>query len=230
MIAAAVTKEYGVLATDSASYSTEDGRINFENQKLSAWNGKYLVAFLGTALYFSRIDPKKFSLPMDELSLYLQEHFKLMRPDVENLMKESITDADEQKAHFCLYVLGVHGKCPTIAQFNSFQDFAPKYLWARDGETVKFTTLLYGDDSIQGKAQIFKDATKYMEGLAQKKIGDLTPGLVGEILTRGIYKKADLEEKIGLKKKYAGGIVCAGVVKADGSVSTLSNVEVVNGR
>jgi hypothetical protein len=243
-IAAAVTKDSGVLACDSANYNTETGEMSFETPKLSIWNGKYLATFVGTNTYFSRIDEKKFLLPMDQLSLYLQGYLKEMKPDVENLMKESISDPDENKPYFCLYVMGLHGKRPTLAQFNSFLDFAPKYLWNDGSQPVKFATLLYGDDSVPGKAQIFKDSTKFMEAEAEKyrlKPGtgnsdvnvyqhqSLTPGLLAEILTRGIYKKADLEETIGTKKKYAGGSVSAGVVHSDGRIYSLSGMEVISG-
>lgn len=166
---------------------------------------------------------------MDQLSLYLQGYLKEMRPDVEALMKESIPDPDENRPHFCLYVLGLHGKRPTLAQFNSFLDFAPKYLWSDGYEQPKFSTLLYGDDSVPGKAQIFKEATKFMEEEAKKRTGQMTPGLLGEILTRGIYRKADLEETIGTKKKYAGGVINAAVVKSDGTIYSLSGMEVING-
>jgi hypothetical protein len=229
MLVGAITKEFGVIACDSAMYDTEKGETSFEARKLSFWKDRYWVSFVGSSLYFSGIDVEKFALPLDQLSLYLQQHLRTARPDVENLMKEGIADPDEARPYFCMYVLGLHGKRPTIAQFNSFQEFAPKYLWAKDGETIKFTTLLYGDDSIPGKAQIFKDATAYMEELTKKNVRELTPGLVGEILTRGIYHKADLEEGIGLKKKYAGGIVNAGVCKSDGTNFALSGVEILNG-
>lgn len=229
MISGAITKEFGVLACDSASYSTETGETSFETPKLSMWMGKYLATFLGSLNYFSRIDEKKFLLPMDQLSLYLQGYLREMKPDVENIMKESITDPDEQKPHFCLYVMGLHGKRPTLAQFNSFSDFAPRYLWNDGSKPVKFSTLLYGDDSVPGKAQIFKDATAYMEELTKKNVRELTPGLVGEILTRGIYRKADLEETIGTKKKYAGGCVSVAGIKSDGAVFALTGVEVISG-
>jgi hypothetical protein len=232
MIAAGLSKDFGVLASDSAMYSTDDGSMTFESGKLSCWQGKYLISFIGTRLYFSRIDPSKFGLPLNGLSLYLQGYLRGMKPDIGNMMKELIEDPDENKPNFCLYVLGLHGKKPTLAQFNSFVDFKPRFLWT-EGEGVQFSTILYGDDSKPEKAELFKETTKFMEELAKgwkenKVSGEktsFTPGLIGEILARGIYKKADLEMKIGLKKKYAGGIVNAAGFDSEGRIIQLSGIE-----
>jgi len=225
MIAAALTSEYGVLAADSASYSPEDKKIGYETGKLSLIRNRYLMAFIGTNLYFTRMDWRRFDLPLKNVSLYLQGYLKEIRPDVESSLKETIEDKDEQNPHFCLYVLGMHNHYPTLVQLNSFKDFAPRYLWSDDG--LKFSTLLYGDDNPK-KGEVFKESTKYMTELA-KRYGNHTPGLVGEILTRGIYKKADLEMKIGDKRKYAGGIVNAAFMSKAGQIQQLSGLEVIYG-
>ena len=223
MIAAGVTKDFGVLASDSASYVSDEGEMSFESPKLVSI-GKYLLTFIGTPLYFSRIDRSRFGVKLNELSLYLQDYLKGIRRDVDDLLKQSITDPDENQPNFCLYVLGVHGNYPTLAQFNSFNDFKPKYLWSDNG--LKFSSVLYGDDSKPEKQAMFKETTKFMEEEA-KRIGTVTPGVVGEILTRGIYKKADLEMNIGTKKKYAGGMVNAAVIRNDGTLAPLSGIEIV---
>ena len=46
------------------------------------------------------------------------------------------------------------------------------------------------------------------------------------VLTRGIYKKADLEEKIGEKRKYAGGAVAVGLV-GPGGIAALNGIAMV---
>ena len=227
MIATGITKDFGVMASDSASYVADAGKIAFETPKLSIIGNKYILSFLGTPLYFSRLDVSKFTLPMNALSLYVQEYLRSMKKDVENILDQTVQDTDEKEPNFCLYVLGMHGKRPMLAQFNSFLDFAPRYLWSDNG--LKFSSVLYGDDSNKEKQAMFKESHDYMVKSAGK-IPEVTPGLVGEILTRGIYHKADLEEKIGTKKKYAGGIVNAAGIMKDGKIFSLSGVEVVNGR
>jgi len=225
MIAAGLNKDYGVLAADSASYSPEDGKIEYESGKLSLIRNRYLMAFVGTNLYFTRMDWKRFDLPLKNLSLYLQGYLREIKTDVENSLKESIKDEQDSKPNFCLYVLGLHNQYPTLVQLNSFKDFAPRYLWSDNG--MKFSTMLYGNDNPE-KGEIFKQSTQYMNELS-KGYESHTPGLVAEILTRGIYKKADLEMKIGDKRKYAGGVVNAAFISKTGSIQMLSGLEVVNG-
>lgn len=240
MIAACVTKDFGVLAADSAQYIADVGDISFEVGKV-AKIGKYLVTFIGTPLYFVNLDKAKFSLPLDQLSFYLSTFFKSERPGIEEAMKEGIKDEEENSPHLCVYVMGLYAKRPTLAQFNSFLDFKPKYIWTDDSD-LKFATIIYGDDSNPDKQSMFKESSKFMEDLAKKwfdkpevesphKFATLvvSPGLVAEILARGIYKKADLEMEIGYKKKYAGGMVHAAAVKRDGLIYSLSTVEVLNG-
>lgn len=223
MIAAAVCKEFGVMACDSAMYVADKGDISFEASKL-AKIGKYLFTFIGSALYFVNMDRKKFDLPMDQLSFYLQSYLRAARPEVDEAMKSEIQDPDENNPHLCMYVMGVHAKRPTLAQFNSFLDFKPKYAWSDNG--LKYSSIIYGDDSKPEKQEMFKESTRFMENLSTQWAAN-SPGIVGEILTRGIYKKADLEMEIGTKKKYAGGVVQAAVVKNDGLIYALSTVGVV---
>lgn len=226
MIACGINKDFGVLAADSAQYLTDKGEISFEVTKVVKI-GKYLMTFIGTSLYFVNMDRSKFNLPLDQLSHYLSTFFRSEKPNVEETMKEHIQDEDENKPHLCVYVMGLHAKRPTLAQFNSFLDFRPKYLWS-DNE-LKFSTILYGDDSKPEKQAMFKESSIYMEEIIKTFDCEPSPGLVGEALTRGIYKKADLEMKIGLKKKYAGGMVQAAVIKKDGLIYSLTTVEVLNG-
>jgi len=140
-------------------------------------------------------------------------------------MAEHIADEDEAKPHLCVLLMGMHKGFPTLAQFNSFLDFKPRYLYSEAGP--KFSTILYGDDSKPEKAAIFKEATSYME-MRAARFEELTPGLMGEILTRGIYQKADAEMKIGTKKKYAGGMVNAAAVTPAGTYP-LSGFQAVGG-
>jgi hypothetical protein len=227
MIACGLTKEYGVLAADSSSYEPETKRIGYESPKLSMFPaGRCMATYLGSPLYFSRIDLARFEAPFAAAALYLEGYFREMREDVEGILKETIEDEDERKAHMCCYLLGVHAGRPTLAQINSFQDFKPRFLWADDG--VKFATLFYGDESVPGKKDVFRKSSEYMKTLASHH-GEMTPGLIGEILTRGIYRKADLEEAIGDKRKYAGGVVNVGVVKRTGEIYPLSGAEVIYG-
>ncbi|MFI5206084.1 MAG: hypothetical protein ACHQVK_04020 [Candidatus Paceibacterales bacterium] len=141
---------------------------------------------------------------------------------VEKILKAEIADPDENKGHFCLFVLGVHNKLPTMVQFNSFLNFKPKYLYSNGG--IKFSSIFYGDDNPE-KKKLFTEAKDYMEKKAHKyeKRGmELTPGLVGEILTRGIYHKADAEMAMGDNKKYAGGVVNAAAIFSSGQMIPLS--------
>ncbi len=210
MIAAGVTKDFGVLACDSAQYDTGLGQTSFETPKLLII-GNGALSFIGTHLYFANLDKSKLMQPFDAACLYLKEYLLGQRPIVEAAMKEGITDPDEQNPSFCLFYLGYHGGHPTVAQFNSYRDFVPVYLWSSD--SLKFSTVLYGDDS--DKARLFKESKEYME-LKAKQLEPTTPGVVAEILTRGIYRKADEEMKIGLKKKYAGGVVNAAMIDKAG--------------
>ena len=225
MISAAVNKDFGVLAADSATYTPENKEIKYETGKLSLVRNRYLMAFVGTNLYFPRMDWKQFDQPLKHLSIYLQGYLREIRPDVGAALKQDIKDEDDSEPHFCLYILGVHNQHPTLVQLNSFKDFAPRYLWSDNG--LKFSTMLYGDNN-PGKQKIFKESTKHMVDLSNQ-YETHTPGLVGEILTRGIYKKADLETEIGDKRKYAGGIVNAAYMSKTGLIQQLSGLEVIYG-
>jgi hypothetical protein len=226
MLAGGVTKVFGVLATDSAMYDTQAGKTTFEFPKLFISKRRgYVMSFIGSGLYFNESHPEWFGLPFDELCKKMAEYLFEKRPSVAKEMEETIPDPDENKPHLCVMVMGMHKGYATVAQFNSFLDFQPKYLWTKD--EPKFSTIIYGDDSKPEKAAIFKEATEYME-LKSLRYKEITPGIMGEILTRGIYRKADEEMKIGLKKKYAGGIVNAAVVTPAGSYS-LSGFQVIGG-
>lgn len=211
MIAAGVTKDFGVLACDSADYDLETLGITFETAKLGIVStGQAAMTYVGTPLYFSSLDKDKLRQTFEGACLYLKTYLQFMKPHVQESLKEITDDVDHQQPNLCVFFMGLHKGFPTVAQFNSFLDFAPRYLWSDNG--LKFSTVLFGDDSKPEKNEIFKQSTKFMEDEA-KFYETVTPGIVGEILTRGIYKKADLEMTIGTKQKYAGGVV--NVAKVD---------------
>lgn len=236
MIASVVTPQFGLLASDSAMYDTKQSRMSFQSMKLF-FTKNYLITFIGTPLYFAKIDRTKLEGDMPSVCLYLEDYLKEMRPKVDKAMKSEIADPDENKPNFCLFLLGVTKKLPTLAQFNSYLSFKPKFLFSED--KPKFATIFYGDDNPE-KKKLFTETTAYMEKKLHKwtkKFGSkpegndftvntdpLTPGVLGEILTRGIYKKADLEQEMGHKLKYAGGVVnVAGMDKA-GAIFALSGL------
>jgi len=214
MIAAALMPEYGIMAADSAMYRNDV--MEFQTQKLMRIGDKYLVTVVGASLYLRRINPHIFMDKIDTVTRYLEEHFLHIQPSV----REDLKDSD-LKPHFCLYLMGIDHSVPTLIEFNSFQDFKPKIY--RATREIKFTTLFYGDDENKEKQEIFKNTTGYMEK-SIKEYKRVTPGLVGEILTRGIYHKADLEMKIGEKRKYAGGVVTVGMIDKTGKITGLSNL------
>lgn len=223
MLGSVVTKDFGLLGTDSAQYDMAQSKMSYQSKKLF-FTSKYLFSFIGTAAYFAKLDKSKLDQDMNGISLYLTDYLKEMKPKVEEQLRAEIKDEDENKPNFCLFVLGVHNKKPTLAQFNSFNDFKAKYLFSENGP--KFSTIMYGDDNPK-KKQIFQESTEYMEKKTHKAIKkgmEITPGFLGEIITRGIYKKADLEQEL-IGKKYAGGVVNVGGVLNDGSLFTLSAVQ-----
>lgn len=221
MISAVVTKDFGVIAADSAQYEATSGNMTFLTPKLSFINGKYLTTFVGDTAYFPNIDYKQFENDLASLSIYLQQYLSETRPLVQKALKELKVKPVDQKAHLCLFVMGVYNGKPTLVQLNSFHDFKPKYLYSENGP--KFASIYYGDD--EKKNQIFEDTKDYMEKKAKKWKDIFSPGIAGEILTRGIYKKADKETEL-FGKKYAGGPVSVASLWADGRSYGLSNVRV----
>jgi len=222
MVAATVTKDFGVLASDSAMFDTSNSKMSFIKLKLY-YTPLYLVSFIGTPVYFAQMDRSKFGADLPSLVVYMENYLKKIKPEVEKVLRSEIADEDENKPHFCLMILGIHKKLPTLVQFNSFLNFKPKYLYT-DKAQPKFSTIMYGDDNPQ-KKKMFLEATAYMEEKAKKfKDVDFSPGIAGEILTRGIYRKADIEMKLGPQKKYAGGIVNAGCIFKEGNMISLSGV------
>lgn len=221
MISGAVTKNYGLLAADSAQYDSRSGKMTFTAWKLF-FTQKCLLTFLGTPVYFANIDRTKFDMDFQSMCLYLKTYLKKQKPEVAKILSSEIKDDDENKPNFCLLVLGMHQGLPTLVQFNSFLDFEPRYLFTKKS-TPKFSTIFFGDDNPE-KKKLFKETTSYMEKRAAA-LEDPAIGLVGEIMVRGIYKKADMEEKIGPKKKYAGGIVNVGGILNTGKVFPLSIIQ-----
>lgn len=217
MIAAAVSKNFGVIAADSAWY--EAGKMSYEKGKLMFVRGKYLATYIGSPMFLAKIDWGRFTQDLGAVSIYLKEYLQKTKPEVEKTLKDL---QSEEEARICVFVLGVYNGKPTLAQFNSFHDFKPKYLFSDGGP--KFASIYYGDDT--KKNEIFKESTEYMQKRVfkmEKKGVDITPGLLGEVLTRGIYKKADLEQE-AYGKKYAGGVVSTAVMYANGQAFGLSNV------
>lgn len=219
MIGAIVTKEFGVIAADSASYELVGGKTQFVTPKLTFIKGKYLTTFVGDPAYFPYVDYTKFNNDLASLSIYLQQYLLEVRPKVEKALKE--LKVKEQTPHVCLFVMGIYNKKPTLVQLNSFHNFKPKYLFSDNGP--KFATIYYGDD--EKKNEIFSSTTRYMEKKAEKWKEGFGPGLAAEILTRGIYKKADMEQQL-YGKKYAGGAVSVASMLATGEAIGLSNVRV----
>lgn len=216
MVASAVTKEFGVLASDSSMYDTDRGEMSFESNRLLIIDGKKIASFIGTHLYLANIDRSKLSMPFSATCLYLKDFFKSQKAAVAGQMKAAIADEDENKPDFCFFLMGLHNSYPTLAQFNSFIEFEPRYIWSSSG--LKFASIIYGDDSKPEKAAMFKETNSFMEAEA-KRLDAKTPGIVAEVLSRGIYHKADEEMKIGTKRKYAGGPTNAAMLNKNGVVS-----------
>jgi hypothetical protein len=202
MIAAGVNREFGVIASDSARY--ENDETSFETPKLLYLGQNYIVTCLGNAEYLLNMDLSKFNDSFFGLIDYLMKY---------------LIEIKYGDGRFCLFIMGVYNGYPILCQFNSFNDFKPEVLYSEG--PLAFSNIYYGED--EDKNNIFQRSTKYMEKLS-KKYEKITPGIVGEILTRGIYHKADSEEKIS--KKYAGGAVSVALIFKDGRVIPLSNLSI----
>jgi hypothetical protein len=221
MVSAVITKDFGVMAADSALYEATTNAMSFVTPKLNFIEGKYLATYIGDSGYFPSLDYSKFKNDLASLSLYLQQYLLETRPKLEKTLKELKVKVEDQKANLCLFVMGVYNRKPTLVQLNSFHNFKPKYLFSENGP--KFATIYYGDD--EKKNAVFSSSTVYMEKKAQQWKDIFSPGIAGEILTRGIYKKADKEMEL-YGKKYAGGPVCVASLLATGESYGLSNVRV----
>lgn len=223
MIASVVTPQFGILATDSAMFDTAQSKMSFESMKLF-FSNRYLITFIGTPVYFAKLDRTKLNQDLPSLCLYMEDYLKKIRPEVEKTLRSEISDEDENKPNFCLFILGIAKKLPTLVQFNSELNFKPKYLYSSD--KPKFSTIFFGDDNPE-KKRMFVEATAYMEHRTHKQLKknvEMSPGILAETITRGIYKKADLEQEIGPKIKYAGGTVNLAGMWNTGLVFQLSGV------
>lgn len=219
MVGAAIHKNFSVIATDSA-LTTQD-KIGYNNPKLFFWGGKYLCTGMGIPAYISKLDFNKFKLEMDGLSMYLEDYFKGTREHV----VETLKNMGEEKVDpsLCFFVMGIWKKKPGVMVFNSYLDFKPKYFFP-SGDKVKFVPIFVPEED-KIKTKMFGDSLEYMETKLHKfmkKGAELTSGLLAEVLTRGIYKKADTEFEL-TGKKSTGGAVCAGAVYADGLVQGLTH-------
>lgn len=214
-IAGVVTKDFGVLASDSAHEIGED--VSFESPKLFYVGNKNLITYVGYKSYLSNVDFSKLNGDMASTSIYLSNYFR----SIKDTVKSTLSDLTGKniEPNLCVLLMGVHNGKPTLAQFNSYLDFKPKYLYSDNGP--KFSTIFYSEDN-PNKKKMFVDMTKFMEEMAEKK-KDVSPGILAEILTRGIYKKSDLEEELE-GKKYAGGAVSVAYMDSKGEAYPLSNV------
>ena len=221
IISGCVTKDFGVIASDSAMY--DNGKVSFNLPKMNFVNGN-LLTFIGMPLFFMNLDKFKIGSCFLASVIYLKDHFRSMEKQVGEILTKVNSNPDDQKPVLCAFLMGVHDKRPVLAQFNSFQGFEPTYLYSDNGP--KFSTIFYGDDK-PDKKKMFIDSTSFMEeklkDFSDKGI-EATPWVLGEILTRGIYSKADAEEKMEPRKKYAGGIVTVASIHSDGKAYCLSDV------
>lgn len=206
MISCVLTKDYGVIASDSASYSS-DGKMSYGTPKLFLFNEKHLVTYIGYADYLISADSDKFQYDLPALSVYLSD-----------LLKRVHSERSENK-RFCLFLLGTHNGTPVLLQLNSFNNFKPTFLEPSEGPV--FSSIFYGEDDEKKKS--FEEADKVIGSLLDKWKDRISPGILGEILTRGIYAKADLEEKL-TGDKYCGGVVSVAVMTKEGKSYSLSNV------
>lgn len=218
MMGGVVTKDFGVLASDSAR--NEGGNLSYEFPKVFFLGGRYLLTAIGATPYFSKIDFSRFKQDFASVSLYLEEYLREMQPKVKETLKKLQSDPDYQEANLCVFVLGIHNKKPTIMNLNSFKNFKPTYVVG--DERPKFVKIFHPE-----KEKIFTETHDFMEKKTHKYLKKgiiLSPGLLGEVLVRGIYKKADLELETPPHKKYSGGVPTVGVLWTEGQARSLSNV------
>lgn len=212
MISGVVTKDFGLLASDSSIFDTRQGVTSFQSLRLFYVPDNYVLAYQGSPSYFAKIDKSKFYMDVPTLSLYLEDYLKKIKPDIEKAEMKS-----EETSDFCLLVLGLHKKLPTIVQFNNCVNFKPKYLFSDSG--FKFSTVIYDDEK---KKKQYSEMVEYMDKKShkfEKKGIDFSPGIAAEVLIRGIYKAVDTEEK-----KISGGCVNVGGVLSTGILITLSGL------
>lgn len=198
MIVTAVTKDYGLLATDSALYDTAQSKMQYGYLKLF-YSSRFLLSYMGTPTYFSKLDRTKLDTDVPSLVLYMTDYLKGMKADVEKVT--------ENKSEFCMFALGIHKKLPTVVKFSSTLNFEPKYI--NGGHSLKFA---FGDGS----------SVEYLEKRVrklEKKGVEINPGTLAEILTRGLYNK--MEEQVD---KTIGGAVNIGCMLSTGLMIPLSSI------
>lgn len=188
MIAGALTKDIGVMASDSSIYDSSKGVTIFESPKLAITSGKTIISFVGSHLFFSNIDSGKFSMPFDSQCLYLADYLAKTKDAVTKLL-------NKEDSEFSLHIMGLHKGFPKVAKLNSKKNFEPVYQWSENG--LEF----YGGDK------------EYMDKKVKKVKRDLSPGILGEILTRGIYRSVEV-----------GGVVNVAYIGKDGNPIALSGV------
>lgn len=163
MISIGLTTKYGVIACDS-----KDSKEEYSVPRLyMSSKGNALFSYTGSHLYLNGLDLSKFSLPFNSVCLYLKEYFLKTLSSVAE-MEEDLPS--KEGTSFCLLVLGVHNKRPTAAKFSVENKFKPVYVWSE--KSIVFL-------SSGNKAETETISKKYTK---------LSPGIVGEILSKGIYK------------------------------------------
>lgn len=209
MISALVNKNFGVLASNSSHFDASTGETTYQSVKL--FNTPRLwITYMGSPLFLANIKREKLGMDLLSLIVYLETYLKNERPKVGKILKSEIENRDEARPFFCMFVMGLHRKLPTLVQFNSFLDFKPKYLYSEKG--TKFATVFYGDENPEKKRALI-DSTGYMEKRLVET--DFSPGIGAEILTRGIYRYADL-------RKEHGGPVNSAAIMSSGLLVPLS--------
>jgi hypothetical protein len=213
MMSCGITKDYGVIASDSASY--KDGESSFGSPKIFKIQN-YLVSFIGYQDYFSNLDQSKFSYNFLSLSLYMENYLRNEKLRVEELLKYVVNK--DQDPRICVFVLGLQNGKPTLVQFNSFTDFNAQFTQSDEPE---FAGIFYGEEGPTKES--IEQATAHMKELSKKWANIMSPGIMAEILTRGIHLKCDVEEKLS-GTKYAGGAVSVASLSSNGDIKSMSNV------
>jgi hypothetical protein len=213
MMSCGITKDYGVVASDSASY--KDGQTFFDSPKMFKIQN-YLVSFIGYQDYFTSMDQSKFSYSLPALSLYMENYLRNERVRVKEILKSMVSE--DQDPRLCVFILGLHNGKPTLVQFNSFTDFNAQFIQSDEPE---FSGIFYGEEGPTKES--IEQAAVHMKELSKKWANIMSPGIMAEILTRGIHFKCDVEEKLS-GTKYAGGSVSVASLSSSGDIKSMSNV------
>ena len=223
MIAIGLTKEFGVLASDSAAWSQDQKKMVYEHPKISVVEDRYLLSYVGSNLYFTNFDLTRIVASFNKTALYLEEYLKDMKPRVDHIIEESKI---EKRQDFALVILGVQNSRPLCAVFMEKFDFVPRYNWSVNENRIIFVPDVQVEEEKKKPGPKPKkkekiSARQFVEELAIKNPPD-SPGLMGELLTKGIYRSVN-----GSKEKEIGGVVNAAFVDKIGRIAPLSIWEVL---